>query len=219
MLPTMALVAGFALLLAVLAPDQDSDWVPALGLFWLGPLTVVWSMSERREGRDIWQYGVAMGLLLAAIGTALLLRRSLQKHHLALVLAAILTWCVSYFGGSSGSADNMKPLYSFFGLSPDVTWALILMTRKVIHVTFYSALATCFYQYFVAGRRNAVVQSLTFTLVMASCDEWRQSMMPNRAGSFWDVLLDTGAAFLWLWWRFSRKRSASSEAPNSDVHA
>jgi len=218
-LPTMVLVTGFALLLAVLVPDQDSDWVPALGLFWLGPLSVVWSVSERREGRDIWQYGVAAGLLIAAIGTAVLLRRPLLKHHIALVLAAVLTWCVSYFGGSSGSADNMKPLYSLFGLSPDATWALILMTRKVIHVTFYSALATCFYQYFLVGRRNAVVPSLTFTLVMACCDEWRQSMMPNRAGSVWDVILDTGAAFIWLWWCSLRKRSTNSAAPSSDVHA
>jgi VanZ family protein len=193
--------------------------VPALSLFWLGPLSVVWSISERREGREAWVYTVAGGLLLAAIGTALLLRRSLPKHQIALILAAILTWCVSYFGGSSGAADNMRPFYSFFGLSAEATWNLVLFTRKTIHVTFYSALATCFFIYLGPSRSQTTVKALALTLLMACCDEWRQSMMPNRAGSMWDVLLDTGAAFLWIWWRYLRKSSAKSKAHDSDVHA
>ena len=37
------------------------------------------------------------------------------------------------------------------------------------------------------------------TALVASCDEWHQTFLPNRTGSPWDVLLDcTGAIVLQL---------------------
>ena len=218
-LPTGLLIVLFSLFLGWIAHDRETDTDPGLGLFWLAPLGVVWAISERREGRDVWQYSVPFGLVLAAIGTIGVLRKPVPKCHGWLVGAAVLTWCVSYFGGSSGAADNMRPFYSFFGLSADATWNLILLTRKTIHITFYSALVTCFYNFLGKDRSFVIWRALGITAVMACCDEWRQSMMPNRDGSPWDVLLDTGAASLWLWWRYFRKRSAKPEAPDSDVHA
>lgn len=214
--PTTALIASFALLLALVASRDDSESVPGLGLFWLGPLSVVWSLSERHEGREIWRWSVPIGLGLSALGTLWVLRRSIPRHQVYLVWAAILTWCVSYFGGSSGGADNMRPYYSLFGLSPELTWTLIMWTRKLIHVTFYSLLATCFYRFLVAHRAKPFLPALAFALTMAICDEWRQNMMPNREGSYRDVLLDIGAASLWLWWRYLRKSSTKPAALDSD---
>ena len=41
--------------------------------------------------------------------------------------------------------------------------------------------------------------ALLGTALVASCDEWHQTFLPNRTGSPWDVLLDcTGAIVLQL---------------------
>jgi len=41
--------------------------------------------------------------------------------------------------------------------------------------------------------------ALLGTALVASCDEWHQSYLPNRTGTPWDVLLDcTGAIVLQL---------------------
>ena len=41
------------------------------------------------------------------------------------------------------------------------------------------------------------VLALLGTALVASCDEWHQTFLPNRTGSPWDVLLDcTGAIVL-----------------------
>ena len=42
------------------------------------------------------------------------------------------------------------------------------------------------------------------TFFVASCDEFHQTFLPNRSGSFWDVMLDCSGALvlqisIWLW--------------------
>ena len=39
---------------------------------------------------------------------------------------------------------------------------------------------------------------LTGTALVASCDEWHQTFLPNRTGSPWDVLLDCCGALVML---------------------
>jgi VanZ family protein len=55
------------------------------------------------------------------------------------------------------------------------------------------------------GRPRIAVHALAMmgTFFVASCDEFHQTFLPNRSGSFWDVMLDcTGAlalqAAIWL---------------------
>ena len=36
--------------------------------------------------------------------------------------------------------------------------------------------------------------ALLGTAMVASCDEWHQTFLPNRTGSAWDVLLDCSGA-------------------------
>lgn len=215
-LPTTLLILGFTALLAIFAPKEEV--APSIGLFWLAPLGTMWAISERREGREVWEYAVQASLGLATIGTIWLLRRGVPRHLIPLVVAAILTWCVSYFGGKSGGAENMKPYYGFLGLSPESTWLLIVWTRKLIHVTFYSLLATVFFRFLKSIHPRPYLPALGFALTMAACDEWRQNMMPNREGSIRDVLLDIGAASLWLWWLYLRKSSATQATPDPALH-
>jgi VanZ family protein len=37
---------------------------------------------------------------------------------------------------------------------------------------------------------QVAVLGLLGTALVASCDEWHQTYLPNRTGSVWDVLLD-----------------------------
>jgi VanZ family protein len=214
--PTGLLIVLFALLLGFHAKSEHPGSILGLGLFWLGPLATVWALSERREGREIWNLTLPLGLAVGAVGTMLLLRRTIPRNQIWLILAAILTWCVSYFGGSGGGADHMRSYYSFLGLSPEATWTLIVWSRKIIHVTFYSLLATCFYNFLASERPKPYLEALSFAFSMAVCDEWRQNMMPNREGSIRDVILDIGAASIWLWWRYLRTNSTNPTALGSE---
>lgn len=218
-LPPLVLVVLFTALLGCFCSDAKDNLLPGLGLFWLGPIGAVWTISERREGRDIWAYSLPVSLAIGALGTLLLLRKAVPRHQIWLIVAAIMTWCVSFFGGSGGGADRMESYYSFFGLSKELTWTLIVISRKLIHITFYSFLATCFYKFLTHFREKPVLPALSFALSMAVCDEWRQNLMPNREGSYRDVLLDIGAASVWLWWSYVRTSSAKPAVPDSDVRA
>jgi VanZ family protein len=42
------------------------------------------------------------------------------------------------------------------------------------------------------------VLALLGTSLVASCDEWHQSYLPNRTGSIWDLLLDCCGAIALL---------------------
>jgi VanZ family protein len=55
------------------------------------------------------------------------------------------------------------------------------------------------------------VLALLGTALIASCDEWHQSYLPNRTGSPWDVLLDCCGALVlqlmvYLWLRMFRPK-------------
>lgn len=213
-----------------------------LGLFFLAPTALIWAISERKEGREFWIPLLWVELGLATIGTLWLLNSGkLEKRHVSLIVVSLLIWSLTYFGGSSGGAENMRPYYSKFGLSPEATFFLIACTRKVIHAAFYSTVATQIYLYYkgttdrdislwktekvhaylpggslVTDTKLAVQFAIETALIIAVCDEWRQNMMPNREGSYRDVLLDIGAASFWLWWRYLRTNSARQEALDSD---
>jgi VanZ family protein len=59
--------------------------------------------------------------------------------------------------------------------------------------------------------------ALLGTALVASCDEWHQSFLPNRTGSPWDVLLDCCGAIalqlaVYIYMRLMRpKRLARAE--------
>lgn len=56
------------------------------------------------------------------------------------------------------------------------------------------------------NRQRVAVHGLAMlgTFFIASCDEFHQTFLPNRSGSFWDVLTDCAGALVlqfavWLW--------------------
>ena len=93
-------------------------------------------------------------------------------------------------------------------------WRLHIIIRKCGHFTGYGLLSIAWFRAFwmtwnFAGgphRRRMLTHAFAMlgTLVVASCDEFHQLFLPNRTGSFRDVLIDCGGGLLmqfliWLW--------------------
>ncbi len=181
-----------------------------LMLFWFAPLALLWLLSERREGRDVSPISIGIEIALAGIGTAILLTtNSLRKEEGRLIFAILLSWAVGYFSGQSGGADKMHPMFSIFGLTGDDLVRVVIWVRKIIHITFYGTLMALFATYLwreIANKRNVIFYSIAFPLCISICDEFRQSMMPNRGGSYLDVILDMTSASIVLFFVFHRQK-------------
>jgi VanZ family protein len=127
----------------------------------------------------------------------------------------------------------LYPLFHFlFGLDliHFSTWHFIL--RKTGHVVGYSVLSLLLFRSWrltlpVRGSpRWSIVWSRTaflMTALVATLDEWHQSTLPSRTGTFRDMLLDSAAGlaaqillFLWLRrWRDQQSVSSASTALSS----
>jgi len=200
--PTVFLVSSIsALYLGSKALREDSKTTGVL-LFWLAPLTLLWLLSERREGRDIASASITVELVLAGIGTILLVsKEGLKKSDWSLFLAIFLSWAVAYLSGSSGGADQMVPYFDFLGLSVDQLNSLIIVIRKTIHVSFYGTLGFLLLAYLsnrISNLKWLFWIPFLFCLSISIADEGRQSFMPNRGGSVSDVFLDMAATFFVL---------------------
>ncbi len=126
----------------------------------------------------------------------------------------------------------LYPLLHFlFGLDPVhfFTWHLVI--RKAGHIIGYSVLSLLFFRAWrvtiqVSGspRWSIVWARIAFamTCLVASLDEWHQSFLPSRTGTFRDVILDSAAAlvaqiviYLWLT-RHSSATSSQTDEPSFD---
>lgn len=142
---------------------------------------------------------LALAMAFAA-GAWFKLARDRQKRLLGPVFALMfLGWLVSFFSGSKGSADPMVEwLVRTFGLEPLVAENLIVAFRKGVHLCFYGVVAGAAYLMALGNgspKRIALWAGMCTALVFGAFDELRQSALPDRVGSVWDVLLDlVGAA-------------------------
>ena len=124
------------------------------------------------------------------------------------------------FVGSTGtlSSENTSRILGPFlrwlvpDISPQTIHRFQVVVRKGGHVTEYGLLAGMFW---VALRRpsrgdqrpwswKAAAGAFALALLYAITDELHQSMVPNRYGSVWDVLIDAGGAavglaLIWVW--------------------
>ncbi|MBS1725958.1 MAG: VanZ family protein [Armatimonadetes bacterium] len=204
LLPVVCEILGLGALFLVCPELRRRPNGESLLLFWLGPLGLFWLISERRDGRDISPISLMIEIALAGIGTSVLLaNKRLKKEDLWLVTAILLNWSVAYFSASTGGADKMHPWFTFLGLTSEQIIRLVIWIRKIIHVTFYGTLMALFGTYLsrvVDDRRRAMLTAFAFPLCISICDEFRQSFMPNRVGSYADVILDMSAATVVLLW-------------------
>lgn len=132
-----------------------------------------------------------------------------------------------YFGADHTSG----PLQRFFEFilhrhfTQPQWWRWHILIRKSGHFTGYGILSIAWFRAFwmtwpfaidpsapdAWSRRRFPAHSLAMagTFLIAACDEFHQTFLPNRTGSPWDVLLDCCGGLLmqlllWLWmsWRF-----------------
>ena len=109
------------------------------------------------------------------------------------------------FGSNYTSGPLRRIFQFFFGHVSDPNWEIIHhLIRKTGHVIGYGFIGLAWLRaWWMTLPRSQFMPdallALLGTALVASCDEWHQTFLPNRTGSPWDVLLDcTGAIVLQL---------------------
>ena len=109
--------------------------------------------------------------------------------------------------GSGASSDNTRSLLRVIlpSLSDEAFAAVNFSLRKVAHVVGYAVLSLLNSRA-LQGRRR--VMAVLLAAMVAVIDEVRQSAIPTRSGSPFDVVLDTAAATVaqWIAARIARRR-------------
>jgi VanZ family protein len=131
--------------------------------------------SNRRSGLLYWIYV----WLPVAIGIAVIVVESTE-------------WL-----GSDHTSHPLRRLFEYlFGHVSDARWDLIHhLIRKSGHFLGYGFIGLAWLRawWFTLPRSRFIQDAflaLLGTAVVASCDEWHQTFLPNRTGTPWDVLLD-----------------------------
>jgi VanZ family protein len=108
--------------------------------------------------------------------------------------------------GSDKTSPPLRRLFeAIFGHLSDANWTVVHhLIRKTGHFIGYGLIGLAWLRawWFTLTRSQFFTDSLLAllgTALVASCDEWHQTYLPNRTGTPWDVLLDcTGAIVLQL---------------------
>jgi VanZ family protein len=123
----------------------------------------------------------------------------------AIGIAIIVIESTEAFGSDHTSGPFRHIFEALFGHVSDTNWELIHhLIRKTGHFLGYGFIGLAWLRawWFTLPRSRFIQDAflaLLGTALVASCDEWHQTFLPNRTGTPWDVLLDcTGAIVLQL---------------------
>ena len=132
-------------------------------------------MSNRRRGFSFWistWWPVAVGIVIIAM-------ESTESF------------------GSDHTSHPLRWLFqALFGPVSNASWEIIHhFIRKSGHFFGYGALGLTWLRAWWMSLPGSLflvdsLLALAGTALLASCDEWHQTYLPNRTGSPWDVLLD-----------------------------
>ena len=122
-------------------------------------------------------------------------------------------------GSGAHTARLLYPIFHFlFGMTVArvAVWNIVL--RKTGHVIGYSVMSILFFRSWRATFPRLSTQwclqwgtiAVLSTALVASLDEWHQSFLPSRTGTFHDVILDSTAALAAQLILFMALRSRSS---------
>jgi VanZ family protein len=145
--------------------------------------------------------------------------------------APVFLWIavIFYLSSDSGSLSQtsrfIRPIVLFF--FPDISEASLQIVhgviRKCAHVFEYGVLALLILRamwtsHFETLRRFKYVIPVVFVVVIASIDEYNQSLSTTRSGTIQDVLLDTagGIFAVTIVWLFLRRRQPSGPKLGDD---
>jgi VanZ family protein len=114
----------------------------------------------------------------------------------AIGIGVIAIESTPWFGADQTSGPLRTIYQAIFGPVSDARWEPIHhYIRKSGHFVGYGTLGlTWLRAWWMVLRTSAflrcAVLALAGTALVASCDEWHQTFLPNRTGTPWDVLLD-----------------------------
>ncbi|MGA3047354.1 MAG: VanZ family protein [Terracidiphilus sp.] len=107
------------------------------------------------------------------------------------------------FMGADHTSGPFRWLFqAIFGSVGDTSWDVIHhYIRKSGHFFFYGFMGLAWLRawWFTLPQSHFLPDALLGllgTALVASCDEWHQSYLPNRTGTPWDVLLDCSGAIV-----------------------
>lgn len=99
--------------------------------------------------------------------------------------------------GANHTTEPLRLIWErFFGRVADMRWELIHhYLRKSGHFIGYGIIGLCWLRAWWKSLPQShflldATLAMAGTAFIASCDEFHQSLLPNRTGSPWDVLLD-----------------------------
>jgi VanZ family protein len=114
----------------------------------------------------------------------------------AIGIGVIAIESTPWFGADQTSGPLRTIYQAIFGPVSDARWEPIHhYIRKSGHFVGYGTLGLTWLRAWWMVLRNSAflkcaVLALAGTALVASCDEWHQTFLPNRTGTPWDVLLD-----------------------------
>lgn len=136
----------------------------------------------------------------------------------------VIAWMLLIFlaSGDLMSAEHTSRFLGPFllwlipDLAPGTLVEIHFCVRKAAHVTEYAILALLMCRAVFRGTKLKCTTSILFVAVsiicvlVATCDEFRQSFVESRGASAWDVMIDAaGAIFgLLIYSKFAVQRSA-----------
>ena len=158
--------------------------------------------------------------------------RNFLKYWLPVLLWMTVIFSASADTGSSQRSSRLiEPFvrWLFPGVSEPVVEAVVFYVRKCAHVTEYAILALLLWRALRKPvpndrrpwSRAQIALVMGIVVIYATSDELHQRFVPNRQGTFHDVLIDTtGAALgLFVWWGvtrwWQRRREAKAEEARS----
>ncbi len=116
--------------------------------------------------------------------------------------AAMILAASSDVFSASHTGGWIEVLISWLGrsLSPAALDLLNHILRKIGHVTAYGMLSALSFRALRGGRPRWnprwAIGAIALAALVASIDEYHQSFIPSRTGTWHDVVLDTAAAIL-----------------------
>lgn len=81
------------------------------------------------------------------------------------------------------------------GMSEHSAYIINALIRKSAHILMYGCLGILFYRVI---RKRPIWYAWVLTTIIASLDEWHQSLVPGRSPLLQDVVIDSIAAFLFI---------------------
>lgn len=153
-------------------------------------------------------------------------KRRIQILVAWLLVAACICVILGLGGAEFGAKSTSRYLlpmlrWLFPGLTIHTYLDLIVWLRKGAHVTEYALLGLLSFRALFLSVESVLARvallSLGVAATVAVMDEVRQSMLPERTGSVWDIALDVSGALaaigfaLWL-----NRRARASAATRSE---